>query len=753
MTADTNRSYSTPYVVAAGLSPEMAREFEQRMSLVEIFQTQTVNDTLRALAAGNCSLLVLNHVLNGLPALDVLARVRANASLAHLPVLYLLDRHLDSQIGRQLLAQWGVQIILVHPVNTEVVAQKAAEMIGLRAINDEVVASDALLPPNEASASSGKEVATPAQTVRELSIPTSESVLVPEEIVKVLEQVEFTPRQADVDRALVLLVGDDHQAAERIAIEAVTRGIRVDRAEDSRAAEAMLDRERPDVVLLDLGSPNTVDAGLALLHALGERLPDVPVLVLTASDTFLDRVQAASLGSQGYLPKSLPPAEILDAVMRQLQQLHAAESRIMVVDDDPAMLAQIQRLLEPQGIQLTMLADPLRFWDTLEQAAPDLLILGVHMPRWSGTELCRVVRNDVRWNVLPVLFLTEHADAETIQSVFAAGADDYISRPSIELELIPKVLARLERTLFYRGMAETDPMTGVANRLKSTQTLRQFLRLAERHNQPLSLALLDVDFFKQINDQYGHGTGDAVLQQLGKILLNTFRSEDVVARWGGEEFLVGMYGMNRIDGVQRLADLLESLRHESLSGPRGESIRLTFSGGVAQFPEDGADVQSLYRAADAALYRAKESGRNRVLPVGWDAEPSGYSSRTADIVLVNDDEVLGSMIVHALESQGYRTQWIKDGEVAALQLGGFDPSLSAPVLLLDVDLPSLDGLGVLRRLARDRSLHHTRVIMMASRMRNTEVARALEIGAFDQIPKPFHLPVLLQRVRRALEIL
>jgi diguanylate cyclase (GGDEF)-like protein len=328
-----------------------------------------------------------------------------------------------------------------------------------------------------------------------------------------------------------------------------------------------------------------------------------------------------------------------------------------------------------------------------------------------------------------------------------------VGKPIVGPELLTKITNRLERTLLYRSMAEIDPMTGVSNRRKSTQTLRQFLRLAERHKQPLSIALLDVDHFKQINDRFGHGTGDAVLQQLGTLLMRTFRSEDVVARWGGEEFLVGMYGMTRVDGVQRLTDLLETLRHESLAGPRGERIRLSFSAGVAQFPDDGTDVQSLYRAADAALYRAKAAGRDRVMAVGWTTEEQAREIQNADVIVIDDDEVLGSLLVHALETKGYRTHWIKDGESAALSLAGAEPTLTAPVILLDIDLPDLDGLAVLRRLARDGILRQSRVIALSSRGHVEQGGRAMELGAFDHVAKPFSLPVLLQRVRRALEIL
>jgi DNA-binding response OmpR family regulator len=141
------------------------------------------------------------------------------------------------------------------------------------------------------------------------------------------------------------------------------------------------------------------------------------------------------------------------------------------------------------------------------------------------------------------------------------------------------------------------------------------------------------------------------------------------------------------------------------------------------------------------------------MAVGWADDEQSRRTQHADVVLVDDDEVLGSLLVHALETKGYRTQWIKDGESAALSLAGTEPAITAPVILLDIDLPDLGGLAVLRRLQRDGILRQTRVIALSSRGQNGQGERALEIGAFDHVSKPFSLPVLLQRVRRALEIL
>jgi diguanylate cyclase (GGDEF)-like protein len=146
------------------------------------------------------------------------------------------------------------------------------------------------------------------------------------------------------------------------------------------------------------------------------------------------------------------------------------------------------------------------------------------------------------------------------------------------------------------------------------QDLTRLLRLADRQKHPLSLAILDLDRFKQVNDRYGHEMGDRVLNYFGNLLKQSFRLEDVVGRWGGEEFVVGLYGMSKFDGVKRLTEILQRLQQETFTTGDGRVLQVTFSGGIAQLVEDGTDLQALYRAADAALYRAKAAGRRQVLP-------------------------------------------------------------------------------------------------------------------------------------------
>ncbi|HIK10661.1 MAG TPA: response regulator [Oscillatoriaceae cyanobacterium M33_DOE_052] len=446
-------------------------------------------------------------------------------------------------------------------------------------------------------------------------------------------------RQSDLPHLLIVAPSGqrsdrDEQAVQQLVHAAQEWGLQAHWSFDIAAARQEIAINPPHVALLDLSGPDStlapnqggreshsVQETLNLLSELTRQHPPVPVLVFTAQGDVQLRLEVAKLGGKGFLQKPMPPGQVMEAVQQVVQRSvmstklsSSNQVKVMVVDDDPSLLAAMRSVLSPWGLSLITLSDPSRFWDTLLSTVPDLLILDVQMPEIDGISLCQVVRNDPRWSSLPVLFLTAHTAPDVVHQVFAAGADDYVSKPIVGPELVTRIFNRLERSLLMRSMAETDFLTGVANRRKSAQELNRFLQLAHAaqasgQTQPLCFALLDLDRFKDVNDKYGHATGDAVLRRLGKLLSASFRSEDVVARWGGEEFVVIMYGMSKLDASKRLMEVRQSFHDMEFVSDDNCKFHVTFSAGVAQYPDDGDDGRSLYLAADAALYQAKFASR------------------------------------------------------------------------------------------------------------------------------------------------
>lgn len=423
----------------------------------------------------------------------------------------------------------------------------------------------------------------------------------------------------------LLIVEDDFSLAQMLAKEASLGGWQVTIATTLKDAQQSFQASPFDTILLDIHLSDTAGNGLDFLAMVRRQAPDLPVVMLTADENFEDRVEAARLGSRCFLQKPIAPAQVLTALAQVLQQASRSSAHILIVDDDPALLQILCNLLQPCGYRVTTLSQPQAFWQTLEQAVPDLLILDVELcqppatlpstdaliPPLSGIELCQVIRSDLRWNRVPVLFLSAYADIETVQRSFAAGADDFLSKPVVPLDLLTRIKTRLEQRKLWQA-TELDELTGVSLRRKALLDLTRLMRLAQRQSQPLSLALIDLDHFKQVNDRYGHSAGDQVLRYVGQLLHQLVRQEDVVGRWGGEEFIVGMYGIHKEVGVRRLEEVLGRLRQFVFQDQSDEPFQVTFSAGVSQLPEDGSDLQRLYCVADQALYRAKAAGRKQI---------------------------------------------------------------------------------------------------------------------------------------------
>jgi len=561
-----------------------------------------------------------------------------------------------------------------------------------------------------------------------------------------LQAVAAEPDATTADEQLRLLViSADADLSAALGAEATARGVELDIVTYAAAVPVALASAEPAAVLIDLSASDDLD----LISDLSERLPQTSVLVLTDRITFADRVEIARRGARYLLPRPQTPRKLLEAVLQAAPAPTIAEATVMVVDDDPQILALLDTILTPAGLQLTLINEPERFWETFEEDPPDLIVLDLDMPNVNGLDLCRVVRNDPRWDRLPILFLTARTDPAIIQQLFAAGADDYVAKPVIEPEILTRVVNRLERARLQRAMAECDPLTGLANRYKAELVFDQFFRLAERQGVPVAMAILDIDRFKNVNDQHGHAIADQVLQHLGQLLLQRFRGYDIAARWGGEEFVIGMFGVDRDFARQRLIEILNAFMAEEFIDGAGAPFSVAFSAGVTEYPADGTTLQDLYRAADAALYQAKAAGRARVFSSNWRIDQE-HVTQKVDVALVEDDHTLAGLLLHTLATRGYQTEWFKDGEAAATALTGLQPDVQARVVLLDVGLPGADGFDVLRRMVDSNVTQHTRVIMLTAHATENEVLAALELGAFDHVAKPFSAPVLLQRIRRAM---
>lgn len=445
-------------------------------------------------------------------------------------------------------------------------------------------------------------------------------------------------------------------------------------------------------------------------------------------------------------PKVATPAHIKNA----FEEAQLEGRRVLVVDDEPMVTRGLTSLLARRGLVVTALNDPLRFWTVLEETKPNLILLDLEMPKISGTELCRVVRSDRRWSQLPVIFLTGHTDQASVQRVFSAGADDYVGKPFVPAELMMRIESRLTGVKARKAPVETDPLTGLATAIKAAELIERFLRLARRKSDPYSIAVLQVDAFANLANTFGRALCDSVLRGIGVLLPKSFRAEDVPGWWGGPDFTIGMYGSTKESAAIKLTQIVAKIAELNFLTEDGRRVHVSCSGGIAQYQLDGESIDSLREQAMKALELSRAAGgATRVAVAGSTA--IGKMTRRVDVAIVDDDPVLIALLKHAMESRSMRVATYADGEAAVAALTGVAAEVQASIILLDVDLPALNGLEVLRRLKADDVSKSSNVVMLTARAGERDVLTALELGATDHVTKPFSVPVLMHKVRAALK--
>ena len=256
---------------------------------------------------------------------------------------------------------------------------------------------------------------------------------------------QVAPILTSEDWPLLLIIDRDRDLAERIAKEANVWKIRTEIEPDPVTARGWIAHNRPDVILIDTPLNRQDKTSMAFLQEIAAGDAPIPVIVFSEQENANDRLALAHLEGQTFLPKPAPSTQILRAV-NLILQAKPTTAKILAVDDDPQILAVLKALIEPQGVELIGLEDPTCFWETLKLTQPDLLILDISMPEVSGLDLCRLVRSDFELNWLPIFFLTAQDDFLTLEQVFKAGADDYLSKALISEELVARVLNRLRQS-------------------------------------------------------------------------------------------------------------------------------------------------------------------------------------------------------------------------------------------------------------------------------------------------------------------
>ncbi|MGB2625959.1 MAG: diguanylate cyclase [Candidatus Acidiferrum sp.] len=296
--------------------------------------------------------------------------------------------------------------------------------------------------------------------------------------------------------------------------------------------------------------------------------------------------------------------------------------KVLVVDDSPVYRKLVEQVLSAEPYSLIFASNGAEAVDLYQQHSPCIVITDWLMPDFSGLELCERIRADHSRPYTYIILMTSKVEKGNVVKGLEAGADDYLTKPFDPGEMLARIgvgrrIIDLNREVELKSQkleeaARTDPLTGLPNRRAIEDWAGRQLRGAARHGYWLWVVLGDIDFFKTINDTFGHDAGDIVLKTFADILKKNTRASDISGRLGGDEFLLVV---THVDPAQVEATV-NRFREQfaALSFPfQGQSVSVTASFGAAGFHnKDAADFLALVRKADQTLYEAKRAGRNLV---------------------------------------------------------------------------------------------------------------------------------------------
>ncbi len=318
------------------------------------------------------------------------------------------------------------------------------------------------------------------------------------------------------------------------------------------------------------------------------------------------------------------------------------ENRVLIVDDDPASRRLIRKYLQDSGMEVIEAGNGREAMRIVLDEAPPIIVTDWEMPEMTGIELCRALRTHEGVRFAYIIIVTAESDTERLVEAFEAGADDFLPKPVNHLELVARLragqrIARLESDLARHAreihqlnaesavvnkklenanskllkIATIDYLTGLPNRREAMNRLRECWATWERYQSPLSCIMIDIDHFKNFNDEYGHAAGDQILAETAGVLARSVRVNDIVCRIGGEEFLV-ICPHTDMDCAAACAEKLRRAVESTQFVHEGSPLRVTISLGLAEAADFMRTPEEFLKIVDKAMYDSKNSGRNCV---------------------------------------------------------------------------------------------------------------------------------------------
>jgi DNA-binding response OmpR family regulator len=519
---------------------------------------------------------------------------------------------------------------------------------------------------------------------------------------------------APVARRRMMLIDIAAPFARRLRSEAALRGYQLTTARVSDLTPASLREVAPHVVVLPLEHI----AGLRELTTSA----NVGIIALTDHPASPD-VVAAAAGGVATVDQADELGTLFDLADRLSLGSSTAGATILVLDDDPSILTIVQFLLESEGVRIMTCDTPNELHQQLAAAAPSLLVMDVRMGDVSGIELAHELRTLPAYRDLPIVLISADTEERTQEQARRAGVDDFIAKPIAAPELRACIARHLERQRVVRLSEGRHPGTGLPLPPRTTSDVAAFVAAAAADERPVAMVVVRPD----VDDL----AGDTAMGWLRE----TQRIANAVA---GSSSVVGYHdGVSLMAVIEGDGEIAESL-FEALVFGRVEGAP-AWRCGIVDSEEVPIEVTALRRAAEDAIEITRQDRASLVRR--WRRQEAGLAP---DIILIEDDAALSDMVQYVLRSAGLAFRAYANGETALEALLAFRTEGRRPLVLLDVDLPGLDGHSVHERLRAERPEYA--VVFITGHAGEGDQVRALRAGALDYVAKPVTFRTLAGKI-------
>jgi len=424
----------------------------------------------------------------------------------------------------------------------------------------------------------------------------------------------------------------------------------VQTASSGREALAICAQSDIDIVLLDVMMPEMDGFEVCATLKASPKTQHIPVVMITALDQPSDRVRGLEVGADDFLTKPVDDVQLMARVkslvrlknltdelraraftsqqiaaedaLKAMDAISADGGRILLIDSDGRSAERVRGYLRASH-EVDILASPSDIALQLTGIDYELAVISMSLGDIDPLRVCSQIRTIERTRNLPILLIADDSDRPRVMRALDLGVNDFIMRPVERNELSARVKTQIRRQRYAvelresvnhtLALAVTDELTGLYNRRYFERHLAIMLGKAREQDRDMAVMLIDMDFFKIVNDTYGHDIGDAVLREFALRLRRNIRGVDLACRYGGEEFVVLMPDTDyrQAEGVAERVRMAVAERSFDVGGNRG--LTVTVSVGLALNEADTDTPDAILKRADIALYRAKREGRNRVV--------------------------------------------------------------------------------------------------------------------------------------------